>query len=318
MKICPNCRKTYTDESLNFCLEDGGALKPLDRDAPPATVLMNQARPTSSNQNLPNQTIPPPNWGAAQPHYAAPQPKKKSKAWMWILGILGGGALLVILGAVGLIGLIASIDDPKGKPSNSNKSDNSNKSGNSNVAPDEDFTVVKRDDFADWKYDDPEVGRTEYRNGEFTMISKAPEYYFVLLANKDFLTSGVTTKVTVKNTTGAPTNSGYGLIVGSDPAAPLTQDYAFLIDTVKQSYRVALHKNKKETTLVNWTRFSAIRGGTQINELRVRDENGRMTFFINGQTATTVRDAANYRNGIAGIYSSDGVPVAFSDLEIQK
>lgn len=29
MKICPNCRTQYTDETLRFCLQDGAALEPL-------------------------------------------------------------------------------------------------------------------------------------------------------------------------------------------------------------------------------------------------------------------------------------------------
>lgn len=314
MKICPNCRKTYADETLNFCLDDGGVLRPLDQNAsaPPATVLMNQPRPTNPNENLSGQ-VSAPNWNASRPQSAAAPPqKRKSRAWLWILGILGGGALLTIVGMVGLVGLLASFDE-----SDNRSADKSDQPRNSNAAP-YNSAVVKSDNFADWKFDDPAVGRTERRNGEFTMISKAPGYYFVLLANKDFQSSGVTTKVTVKNTTGAPTKSGYGLIVNSDPQTPLVQDYAFLIDSASQSYRVAMHADRKETGLVNWTRFPAIRSGTQTNELQVRDENGRMTFLINGQVATTVRDAANYKNGIAGIYSSDAVPIAFSDLEIRK
>ncbi|MFL6468769.1 MAG: hypothetical protein ACJ72Z_12495, partial [Pyrinomonadaceae bacterium] len=41
MKRCPECRRDYTDETLNFCLDDGAAL--LDGPASaddPATALM--------------------------------------------------------------------------------------------------------------------------------------------------------------------------------------------------------------------------------------------------------------------------------------
>ena len=27
MKICPRCQKTYTDDNLNFCLDDGVVLQ---------------------------------------------------------------------------------------------------------------------------------------------------------------------------------------------------------------------------------------------------------------------------------------------------
>ena len=48
MKICPNCDQTYTDESLNFCLNDGSTLKEMDNDPPP-TVFMESPRKTNPN-----------------------------------------------------------------------------------------------------------------------------------------------------------------------------------------------------------------------------------------------------------------------------
>lgn len=57
MKKCPICDQTYTDESLNFCLNDGGTLLKLSDDAPP-TVFMNQPRVTSP-MNWTNSSPPP-------------------------------------------------------------------------------------------------------------------------------------------------------------------------------------------------------------------------------------------------------------------
>ena len=48
MKICPNCNQTYTDESLNFCLNDGSALRETDNDPPP-TIFMDPPRTTNPN-----------------------------------------------------------------------------------------------------------------------------------------------------------------------------------------------------------------------------------------------------------------------------
>ena len=45
MKICPTCRKTYQDDNLNFCLEDGAVLTVASNEPPP-TVMMGQSRPT--------------------------------------------------------------------------------------------------------------------------------------------------------------------------------------------------------------------------------------------------------------------------------
>ena len=53
MKQCPRCSKTYTDENLNFCLDDGELLLRMApqpgayRDDPPPTMIMNEARVTN-------------------------------------------------------------------------------------------------------------------------------------------------------------------------------------------------------------------------------------------------------------------------------
>jgi Domain of unknown function (DUF4190) len=64
MKICPNCRQTYSDDNLNFCLTDGSFLNSAP-DNEPKTVYMDPPRVT-------NQT----NWGQPtnfeQPTYQTP------------------------------------------------------------------------------------------------------------------------------------------------------------------------------------------------------------------------------------------------------
>lgn len=71
MKICPICKQTYTDDNLNFCLNDGGTLaRYTDDDAPP-TVMMNQARTTQQNwQNYESPNA----WGnqPLQTHQSSP------------------------------------------------------------------------------------------------------------------------------------------------------------------------------------------------------------------------------------------------------
>ncbi len=52
MKICPRCQKTYSDEGLNFCLDDGTILTQsatVDQSLP-ATIFLNQTPPTNPNQ----------------------------------------------------------------------------------------------------------------------------------------------------------------------------------------------------------------------------------------------------------------------------
>lgn len=89
MKICSQCRKTYDDDNLNFCLEDGGALAFTDQAAP--TVMMPPARETAA----------PPRWQAPAPQAQSP---KSSKTWLWVLLILG--LLLVLCGGGGIGGFL--------------------------------------------------------------------------------------------------------------------------------------------------------------------------------------------------------------------
>ncbi len=72
MKQCPRCEKTYSDEALNFCLDDGELLvpsfdnrqaRPFD-DSPP-TVILDQARITNPI-NAPNPHAPPAIWQGQQ------------------------------------------------------------------------------------------------------------------------------------------------------------------------------------------------------------------------------------------------------------
>ena len=50
MKICPKCNQTYTDESLNYCLNDGAELTGSSVDnEPPPTIFMDPPRTTNPN-----------------------------------------------------------------------------------------------------------------------------------------------------------------------------------------------------------------------------------------------------------------------------
>ncbi|MDT4954901.1 MAG: hypothetical protein QOJ02_3039 [Acidobacteriota bacterium] len=78
MKRCPSCQRTYTDDSLAFCLEDGSALLSERADASdlPATVIMpdprmtNHARPETFRPNpTPTQAHPPQQYTAPPPHW---------------------------------------------------------------------------------------------------------------------------------------------------------------------------------------------------------------------------------------------------------
>ncbi len=107
MKICPACRKQYTDDSLNFCLDDGSVLS-LSGNHLPETVMMNQTRFTHPSGAAGNQ----PGIQSTYGNQAAfsMQPKRPSKMWMWAVGILGLLILFCGGSGVAIFLYIASLD----------------------------------------------------------------------------------------------------------------------------------------------------------------------------------------------------------------
>jgi hypothetical protein len=313
MKICPTCKQNYTDETLNFCLNDGAVLTQTNvADNSQPTVFMGQSSPTHPNNMFGNPTVQQnvgisQNAGVSQPQFIPPV--RKSRAWLWIVMIIGTVILLGGIGIVGLIALAVASDDG----TNTDTTKNTGGFTNSN------YKTVLTEDFSTWRKEINDYGKTEYRNNEFIMSSKQAGAFYVLISGKtDYKTTNASTKVTVKNVNGTSTNLGYGLLIHSDPGVALAKDYVFLIDSTTQSYRIASHAATKEFPIIKWTRFASIRSGTQPNDIEVKDEDGKMTLYINGQMATTLQNSTNYKDGIVGIYAGDGIPVSFSNLKLGK
>ena len=316
--ICPKCQKTYEDDSLNFCLEDGAVLTKQTSggfNTPPETVLMNQPRQTFPNQQFTDQRQY--DWDAAPKHQV--QRTSGSKGWLWVLGILGALALVCGGGLIGLIALIANMDDPNGN-SNSNSSYNSNifntNIKNTNSTPDDRKDVTKID-LSAWNRDFSEFGNTDYKNDELIMSSKKNDFYYVLVAPDKYKTEDATTSLTVRNINNGDNSLGYGLIFHSNPT-PLKQGYAFLIDSKNQKYRIVKHKPQKEDVVVGWTKSDSIKSGSQENILEVRDEKGSINFYINGNFITSIRNTDGYKGGVTGVYVGGMSPVGFSNLEIKR
>ena len=98
MKRCPTCNRTYTDETLRFCLEDGTPLVPEQSTAP--TVMMPAEPPPTIAYDAGRATA-----NQAQPAWTqVSPPKPRRKVWPWVLAglvlllVLGGGFVLLIFG----------------------------------------------------------------------------------------------------------------------------------------------------------------------------------------------------------------------------
>ena len=344
MKHCPNCKRTYTDEALNFCLEDG-------------TPLVGDATPPQENETIrygaPRGTNPPPMdvYHPPQPPNQAPpmanrapafqgqwspmgvpQARKSNAVW-WILG---GLAVVVVLG-IGIIVVllaVASISSQSNSnrlinvntsnrnssvnrtiPSNSNSSrNNANSASNLASSFTDDFSTQK------WGVGNSQFGDISYVNDEYHMRSKEKVFLVMYGPSNDYNTENATIRVTARSVDGISPTTGYGLVAhGERSKDDKLEDYSFLIfNGEKALYKVVLHKAGVETVLVPWTPSTTIRHGTSPNQLEVRIKGTLLSFYINGQYATSITDTANFKRGRAGLYTSDAHEIAFDDLEITR
>lgn len=125
MKQCPRCNQTYTDDDLNFCLNDGELLTSFN-DAPP-TVFMDPPRVTGQTSW---QSAPPPApWQGSQnvqntpysvPTFSQPSRDQTLPTIALVLGILsvlmiccyGGIWLGAPAAVVGFLGMRNADSDP--------------------------------------------------------------------------------------------------------------------------------------------------------------------------------------------------------------
>lgn len=335
MKRCPQCNRTYTDDALSFCLDDGSPL--LGTAAPPsfdpsATVQMPSSRETTPQPTIaypsqatptptPQPMTPPPVWSPMPP--VAPQ---KKSVWPWVLGI---GAVLVFMGigVVILVFAIASItNNNNNNGNNNNRQVNRNTNRNSNVTNDNSNTRSSltsfTDDFSkeDWRTGSSTYGTMWYQNEEYHMKGTKGYYFVIYSPEKDgYKTKDATVRVGTRSIDGESPSTGYGLVVHGEMKNDQLEDYAFLIyNGDDPKYKIVDQKAGKDTTLVEWTSFSAIRTGTSPNQLEVRIRERKLDFYINGQFVTSIVDVENFQGGRVGLYTSDEHEVAFDDLEISR
>lgn len=110
MRRCPACNRTYTDEKLSFCIDDGTPLVRVIAAADKTTVVS-----PSSDQvgdDVPRtQSYSPDHWQtpAYQPpgSYVRPDGQSKRRVWPWVVGILA----VLLIGVIGL-GIAAAIIIP--------------------------------------------------------------------------------------------------------------------------------------------------------------------------------------------------------------
>ena len=157
MKNCPTCNRTYEDDTLAFCLDDGARLSaandphatllgPASRNTDPPTTAILPPGLTPANQAPPplRSTLPATAPLAYSQHAPGSKPTEERGAKLWI--ILGGMLALVVVGLMIVLGYLAwkantrSIAEPSRvsatAPTNSNAPVNANRDIESKVTDD--------------------------------------------------------------------------------------------------------------------------------------------------------------------------------------
>jgi len=331
MKRCPTCNRTYTDLSLNFCLEDGSVLSQMaaqqSRPEMPRDPRMTEPQP-----QMPTQSTVPAGWNVPpQQQYSMQPAKKSSKTWVWVLLILG---VLVLLCGGGFVGLLfyvgtqvdnnlSNIGTATNRRTANTSSNRTSNASTTNMASTNSSTsttgrnALETVDLSPFAKEFNAYGNTEMAGEELMMSSKNKGFYYVVLAQNIYTSEKADTRVTVRNVDNASGRLGYGLVFHSDPK-PLQKDYAFLIDSKNRKYRVVYHTPQNESVVTNWTSSNAINAGAAENTLEVRDLDDKIELYINGTMVTSIKNVHGYSGGVPGLYSGDGVKVAFKNLEIRK
>jgi TonB family protein len=103
MKRCPSCNRTYSDETISFCLADGALLSPSydpsREQGPPTEIMPPQTRPAvpptqSSNTVMPTIASLPVAHDFSPRTVAGTRPMRKSYSLFWIASALIGVAVV--------------------------------------------------------------------------------------------------------------------------------------------------------------------------------------------------------------------------------
>jgi hypothetical protein len=339
MKRCPSCNRSYTDTSLNFCLEDGTPLvtdppsvdpnatmrypSPRETGEPPPTEIY---RPDTAVAPPPPISPPPPQQQWTPSPGAAP--RKKSNAIWWILG---GLAAISIIG-IGLVVMIIALASMSTNNTNNSNLSNRNENRNANVVANANATPANTnsnslpasftDDFSEqhWGTGDSRFGRIWYQDGEYHMTSKEKTYIVMYAPSDQYSTENATVKITARVVNGAVPTSGFGLMVHcAQSKAKHLEDYALLIyPSENPEYEIIMHRDGNQTSLISRTKSNAIFSGTADNRLEIRIQRTDLSFYVNGQYLNRITDSANYKTGRVGLYTSGVSEVAFNDLEIDR
>lgn len=121
MKRCPTCQRTYTEQNLSYCIDDGTPLVEVIDDDP--TVVSPRQPTTADTSN---------DWNAVAyrpPGAYVPPDTRKRRVWPWVLGLVG----LLVLVIAGLAIAAALVLPGMMRRANSNETATERSNRNSDV-----------------------------------------------------------------------------------------------------------------------------------------------------------------------------------------
>jgi len=149
MKRCPTCKRSFEDDSLSYCLDDG---TPLTAEAPPAPVLqetivtsgppqVNDELPATQYAQLPGKATVSASGLDVQnlPSYSQAPPPRRT--WPWVVG---GLAIVLLIG----IGIAAVIAIPMMMKNSNNSNSNAVVNDSPAPSPSETSTSTSKDSAA--------------------------------------------------------------------------------------------------------------------------------------------------------------------------
>ena len=131
MKRCPTCKKTFTEEHLSFCVDDGTPLVTVDPPDDEATVVRSaeqtSSEPSGVSGGSPSNPYQPPSSYIPPGSYGEP----KRKAWPWVLGIFA--LLFVVLIGIGIAAAVLVPRMMRASNTNTNTNVNANVERHNNL-----------------------------------------------------------------------------------------------------------------------------------------------------------------------------------------
>jgi ketosteroid isomerase-like protein len=142
LKRCPTCKKTFTDQNLTFCVDDGTPLVTTEAADETSADEATQVRSSARRDGVGSGSSSPAGEGSAPAHqppgsYTPPgyAGQSQRRTWPWVLGFLAVVCLVIAGLAFAAVKLIPSALRASSNSNTAKQNSNLDRLGNSNANP---------------------------------------------------------------------------------------------------------------------------------------------------------------------------------------